>query len=154
MTRSRATAKQAGSAFEQLVADGLANALGNPDIDRAPRKGSKDIGDIANVRHANGRRIAIEAKDFGGKLIPTVWVREAAVEAAHYGAICGVVIAKRRGTRKFEDQWILLTGADLISLHTGEQSTAVPELLKNGTRSTNREIIETAPDVLATPAGA
>ncbi|MBT2537236.1 restriction endonuclease [Arthrobacter sp. ISL-69] len=133
MTRSRRTAKQAGTAFEQLVADGLANELGNPDIDRAPRKGSKDIGDIANVRHANGARIAIEAKDFGGKLIPTQWVREAAAEAANYKAICGVVIAKRRGTRRFEDQWVLLTGADLIALLTGEQSTAVSTIVESAT---------------------
>lgn len=138
MTRSRRTARQSGAAFEQLAADGLAQGLKNPDIDRAPRKGKLDVGDVANVRHANGRRIAIEAKDFGGKLVPTEWTREAAVEAAHYGAICGVVIAKRRGTRKFEDQWVLLTGADLLALLTGEQSSAVSELLENGTPGTKR----------------
>ena len=119
MTRSRATAKQAGTAFEQLVADGLANALGNPDIDRAPRKGAKDIGDIANVRHANGERIAVEAKDYGGKLEPTTWTREAATEAVNYKAICGIVVAKRRGTRRFEDQWVLMTAGDLVKLIRG-----------------------------------
>lgn len=129
MTRSRATAKQAGSAFEQLVADGLAQALGNPDIDRAPRKGSKDIGDVANVRHANGDRIAIEAKDYGGKLEPTTWTREASVEAVNYRALCGIVVAKRRGTRRFEDQWVLMTGADLVSLLTGDRSEHVIKLI-------------------------
>jgi hypothetical protein len=129
MTRSRSTAKQAGSAFEQLTADGLAEGLGNPDIDRAPRKGSKDIGDVANVRHANGARIAIETKDYGGRLEPAQWTREAAAEAANYGAIAGVVVAKRRGTRRFADQWVLMTGADLLALLTGERSSAVEELI-------------------------
>ena len=129
MTRSRSTAKQAGSAFEQLVADGLAKGLGNPDIDRAPRKGSKDIGDVANVRHLNGERIAVETKDYGGKLEPTTWTREASVEAVNYRAIAGIVVAKRRGTRRFEDQWVLMTGADLVAILTGERSQHVRDLI-------------------------
>lgn len=129
MTRNRNTAKKSGSAFEQLIADGLANALGNPDIDRAPRKGRFDIGDVANVRHPNGERIAIEAKDYGGKLEPTTWTREATVEAANYGAIAGIVFAKRRGTRKFEDQWVVMQGADLVALLTGDRSLHVVERL-------------------------
>ncbi|WP_427130373.1 hypothetical protein [Pseudarthrobacter sp. S9] len=119
MTRSRSSAKQAGTAFEQLVADGLAKELGNPDIDRAPRKGSKDIGDVANVRHASGARVAIEAKDYGGKLEPTTWTREASVEADNYQALCGVVVAKRRGTRRFEDQWVLMTAGEFVKLLRG-----------------------------------
>lgn len=129
MTRSRATAKQAGSSFETMAAKGLAEGLGNPDIDRAPRKGSKDVGDVANVRHVNGERIAVEVKDYGGRLEPAQWTREAVVEAANYGAIAGVVIAKRRGTRRFADQWVLLTGADLIALLTGEVSEHVADLM-------------------------
>lgn len=129
MTRTNRTARKTGSSFEQLAADGLARGLGNPDIDRAPRKGSKDIGDVANVRHLNGERIAVEVKEYGGKLEPTTWTREAAAEAVNYKAICGVVIAKRRGTTKFEDQWVLMTGADLVSLLTGEQSEAVTKLI-------------------------
>jgi hypothetical protein len=120
MTRSRSSAKQAGTAFEQLVADGLANGLGNPDIDRAPRKGKLDIGDVANVRHVSGARVAIEAKDYGGKLEPTVWLREAEAEAANYGALCGVVVAKRRGTRNFDEQYVILTGATLVKLLRGK----------------------------------
>lgn len=119
MTRTRATAKQAGASFERLVADGFADELGNPDIDRAPRKGSKDIGDIANIRHANGARIAVESKDYGGRLEPAAWTREAAVEAENYGALCGVVVAKRRGTRKFEDQWVIMTAGDLVKIIRG-----------------------------------
>jgi len=119
MTRTRATAKQAGTSFERLVADGLADGLGNPDIDRAPRKGSKDIGDVANVRHLNGERIAVESKDYGGRLNPAEWTREAATEADNYGALCGVVVAKRRGTRKFEDQWVIMTAGDLVKLIRG-----------------------------------
>jgi hypothetical protein len=129
MTRTRRTARQTGASFEQVAADGLAKGLGNPDIDRAPRKGRLDIGDVANVRHANGERIAVEVKEYGGKLEPTTWTREATVEAVNYKAICGIVIAKRRGTTKFEDQWCLMTGADLISLLTGERSEHVVKLI-------------------------
>lgn len=119
MTRSRSTAKQAGSAFEQLVADGLAKGLGNPDIDRAPRKGKKDIGDVANVRHVSGARVAVECKDYGGKLEPTTWLREAEAEAGNYGALCGVVVAKRRGTRNFDDQYVIMTASTLVRLLKG-----------------------------------
>jgi len=129
MTRTRRTARQTGSAFEQQTADGFARALGNPDIDKAPRKGRNDIGDVANVRHANGERIAVEVKEYGGKLEPTTWTREATVEAVNYKAICGIVIAKRRGTRDFGSQWVLMTGADLISLLTGDQSEHVTKLI-------------------------
>ena len=67
MTRNRKSAKNAGSQFNQMIADGLARELGNPDIDRTPPKGNRDLGDVANVRHANGQRIAIETKDYAGR---------------------------------------------------------------------------------------
>lgn len=116
MTRTRATAKQAGSTFNRLIANGLAQTLGNDNIDRAVQRGKKDIGDVANVRHPNGGRVAVECKDYGGRLLPAQWIKEAQAEATHYGAVAGVVVAKRRGTTKFEDQWVLMTMAELITL--------------------------------------
>ena len=46
MTRSRATAKQAGSLFERSIADYLAVALNDDRIDRRVKTGAKDKGDI------------------------------------------------------------------------------------------------------------
>jgi hypothetical protein len=116
MSRSRASAKQAGAKFNRTIADGLAAALDNDNIDRAIQHGAKDIGDVANVRHPQGGRIAIECKDYGGRLLPAQWIKEAQTEATNYGAVAGVVVAKRLGTTKFEDQWVLMTMAELITL--------------------------------------
>lgn len=48
MSRSRRTAKDAGTRFERLVADYLAGRLG-ADIDRQVKTGSRDTGDIRGV---------------------------------------------------------------------------------------------------------
>ena len=64
MSRSRRTAKDAGTRFERLVADYLAGRLGS-DIDRQVKTGSRDTGDIRGVSVA-GRGIAIECKDYQG----------------------------------------------------------------------------------------
>lgn len=121
MTRNRASAKQAGARFNRQIADGLLEALGDDNIDKAALHGAADIGDIANVRHPNGGRIAIECKDYGGRLQPAQWVREAQAEADNYGAIAGLTIAKRRGTTKFHDQWVIMTVADLLKLLNPEK---------------------------------
>jgi hypothetical protein len=98
MTRNRASAKAAGASFNRLIADGFAAALNNDNIDKAALHGAKDIGDVANVRHHTGARIAVECKDYGGRLEPAQWVREAQTEAANSGALAGITVAKRRGT--------------------------------------------------------
>ena len=58
MSRSRRSAKDAGTRFERLVADYLAGKLG-ADIDRQVKTGSRDTGDI--------RGVAIECKDYQGR---------------------------------------------------------------------------------------
>ena len=118
MTRSRASAKQAGSRFERTAADYLRDKL-SEFIDRKVRTGAKDTGDISNVRTAKGRRVTVECKDYGGKLNLPEWVREAESERLNDDGAVGVVIAKRRGTAQPGEQWVILTVDGLIELLRG-----------------------------------
>lgn len=117
MARSRQSAKQAGARFERHIADYLADNLDDR-IDRKVRTGAKDTGDIANVRDTHGRRIVIETKDYGGKLQPSQWLREAETERHNDNAHAGIVIAKRRGTTHPGHQYTLMTLDTLIALLT------------------------------------
>lgn len=122
MTRSRATAKAAGTSHETRMARWFAQRLRNEDIDRLPRKGANDIGDIGPVRDSYGRKVAVEAKDYGGRLEGyTGWLREAEAEAANYGAVAGVVIAKRRGTTDPAQQTVIMTAETFAILIEGTQ---------------------------------
>jgi hypothetical protein len=116
--RTNASAKQAGSRFERTTADYLKDHL-SEFIDRKVRTGAKDTGDIANVRTATGRKVAVECKDYGGRLDLPQWVREAESERLNDGADIGVVIAKRRGTAKPGEQWVICTVDGLIELLRG-----------------------------------
>lgn len=117
MLRNRQSAKAAGSRFERQIADHLKEATRNDAIDRAVKRGSSDIGDIANVK-INGHRIALEAKDCA-KLDLPAWTREAKVEAKNYGALVGLVVHKRRGTTDPAKQWVSMTVSELVSLING-----------------------------------
>lgn len=117
MGRSRATAKRAGSSFERLVADYLAEHVDDR-IDRRVKTGAKDCGDIGGLRHM-GQRVVIEAKDCGGRLEAGPWIGEAEVERGNDDAGVGLVVAKRRGTAQPGDQFVLMTLRDLVSLLTG-----------------------------------
>ena len=122
MTRSRRSAKQAGAAFERLIADYLRDQLNDDRIDRRVKTGAKDRGDITGLTHM-GQRIVVECKDYGGSLSSlSQWVREAHTEAGNDGAGVGIVVAKRRGTRRPGDQWVAMTVADLVGLLTGSQA--------------------------------
>jgi hypothetical protein len=126
MTRNRKSAKKAGSAREQQVADYLAVALDDDRIERRTKNGAKDRGDITGVRTALGQRVVIEVKDYGGQLKPAEWVREAHIEAGNDDAPVGVVVAKRRGTTNPEDQWVLMTLGDLAVLLGGTKGNTTP----------------------------
>src|SRR5690349_8631746 len=95
MARTRASAKKAGSTFERSLADWLARHVDDR-IDRRVKNGAKDRGDIGGLRHMGGR-VVIEAKDYGGRLLPGPWLNEAETERGNDDALCGLVIAKRRG---------------------------------------------------------
>lgn len=120
MTRSRATAKQAGTAFERSIADDLAAKVDDR-IDRRAKTGAADKGDIAGLR-VHGQRVVVEAKDYGGRILAAEWVREAETERANDGALAGVVVAKRRGTRDPGQQYVLMTMNDLVALINGDRN--------------------------------
>lgn len=119
MTRSRASAKKAGSSFERLIADFLAKHIDDR-VDRRVKTGSQDRGDIGGLRYAGGR-IVIEAKDYGGRLMPGPWIQEAETERGNDDATVGLVIAKRRGTTKPGEQFVLMTVDNLTALLTGNR---------------------------------
>jgi hypothetical protein len=119
MTRNRSSAKKAGSWFEQSIADYLSFQIDDR-IERRVKNGAKDRGDISGLR-VLGNRVVIEAKNYGGQIKAAEWVAEAHAEAGNDDAIAGLVVAKRRGTTKAGEQWVLCTLDDLIALITGDR---------------------------------
>lgn len=118
MTRSRASARAAGSRFERLVADYLAHHL-SEFIDRRVKTGAKDRGDIANLR-AFGLPVVVECKDVA-RLNLGGWVTEADIERGNDDALAGLVVHKRRGTTDPGDQYVTTTLRDLIAILNGER---------------------------------
>ena len=117
MTRTRASAKSAGTTHERAIADYLALHVDDR-IDRRVKTGAKDCGDIGGVR-VLGNRIVLELKDYGGRILASEWIHEAEVEAGNDDAAAGIVIAKRRGTTVPGAQWVLMDVDSLITLITG-----------------------------------
>jgi hypothetical protein len=120
-SRSRRSARQAGSRFERQIADYLA-AVVDDRIDRRVKTGSKDRGDIAGLR-VLGNRVVIECKDVA-KLALGEWVREAEVERGNDDAVAALVVHKRRGTLSPGQQYVTMTLADLVALIVGERVAA------------------------------
>lgn len=116
MPRSRASAKRAGASFERQIADFLAEVLDNDYIDRKPRGGSKDTGDIGGVK-IDGHRLVLELKNCARMDLPG-WTREAKQEAINDGALAGFVIHKRKGTTDPGKQWVTCTVDELVALIT------------------------------------
>lgn len=114
MARSRASAKQAGSRFERVIADHLNAHLGG-EIDRKVRTGAKDKGDIGGVTTSDGRPIAIECKNVTRTQLAE-WIHEAHTEADNLGAAAGIIIHKRHGRSAPDCQWVTMTVADLIAI--------------------------------------
>ena len=118
MTRSRASAKAAGTRFERLIADCLATHVDDR-IDRRVKTGNKDRGDIGCWRYA-GHRLVIECKDVA-RLDLSGWVDQAETERGNDDAIAGLVVHKRRGHGDPLDQYVTCTVRDLVGLLTGER---------------------------------
>jgi hypothetical protein len=119
VTRNRASAKAAGTRFETSIVEYLATHYDDI-IERRRQSGAKDRGDVSGFRFA-GRRICLEAKDYGGQFKVGPWLNEAEVERTNDDAHVGLVVAKRRGTADPGDQVVLMTLRDLIGLLTGER---------------------------------
>ena len=112
LTRSRASAKKAGSSFERLMADYFRDNWDDR-IDRRVKTGSLDKGDIANFR-VNSRRIVLECKnetkyDFNNA------VNEAQVEAINDDAVAGFAVVKRHSKARPEEQFIVSTVGDFVN---------------------------------------
>jgi hypothetical protein len=107
--------------MERVVADYLKVALSNDYIDRKVKTGSRDTGDIGGVRTLEGYRVVVEVKDCSTLSIPS-WLREAEVEAINDAALCGVVVAKRRGISDPSQQLVCMTLGHLAALLTGDAS--------------------------------
>lgn len=114
MGRNMRSAKAAGSRFERLIADHLNDRLYGLHVDRQVKTGAHDSGDIAGV-HLAGKRIAIECKNVTRTDLPK-WTREAHTEAGNIGGAAGIVIHKRHGNGKPEDQWVTMTVTDLVTI--------------------------------------
>jgi hypothetical protein len=119
LTRSRQSAKAAGTRFERTIADYLADTLDDDRVDRRIKNGAKDRGDITGVR-AHGQRLVIECKDTCRIALPQ-WTAEAHTEAGNDDALTGVVIHKRQGVGDPGRQWVTMTVDDLAALITGER---------------------------------
>jgi hypothetical protein len=119
MTRSRASARAAGSRFERAIADHLATHIDDR-IDRRVKTGAKDRGDIGGLRTTHGQRVVIECKDTARISLGT-WANEAEVERGNDDAIAGITAHKRTGKGNPGEQWITMTVDDLIGLMTGKR---------------------------------
>ena len=102
--------KQKGTSFESLILE-PARAY-YPDAIRSPLAGSKDIGDLWLPGE---RRFVVEAKhhrtlDLAG------WAGEAEREARNKGVPHWVVVHKRVGKGRGEDQWATLTWGSYLAL--------------------------------------
>lgn len=113
MSRSRASAKKAGSEFERLIADAFAATVDDR-IDRAVKRGTNDIGDVAGLRF-HGHKIAVEVKNEATVKLAG-WTAEAEAERKNLGALAGVVVSKRHGKTDPMEQWVHMTLRDFIAL--------------------------------------
>ena len=121
MSRTRASAKQAGASFERVIADALALHVDDR-IDRRVKTGNKDRGDIGGVRFARSathrpggrQRLVIECKDVARTDL-SGWVNEAEIERGNDDALAGFVVHKRRGHGDPLDQYVTCTVRDLVA---------------------------------------
>lgn len=118
MTRTRASAKAAGSRFEREVADYLAAHVDDR-IDRRAKTGAKDRGDVGGLRHM-GQRVVIECKNTA-KTALGAWAAEADTERRNDDAGVGLIVHKRHGKGAPQDQWVTCTLGDLVALINGHR---------------------------------
>ena len=120
MARSRASATAAGSSFERLIADWLRDHV-SEFIDRRVKTGALDKGDISNVRLPSGERVVLELKNTTRATLAG-WVQEAQQEAVNDGAALGIVVHKRHGKGKAEDQYVTMTMRELAVILNAQKA--------------------------------
>lgn len=123
MTRSRKTARAAGTRFAESIANAMAWHLKSDYIERRVLAGANDRGDITGVRTARGQRVVVECKDHA-RLELSGWVRETQAEAVNDHAVAGFVVHKRRGTADPLEQYVTMTLGDLLRIGWGVSNDA------------------------------
>lgn len=119
MTRTRASARAAGTRFEREIAEYLAKVVDDR-IERRARNGSKDRGDLSGVRLFGGGRVVVEVKDTA-RVNLAGWIAEAELERGNDDAVVAVVVSKRHGVGNPARQWVHMTVDDLAALLTGSR---------------------------------
>lgn len=109
MTRNRASAKKAGTAWETAIVNTL-QAFGWIHAERRRLSGANDRGDIAGIPG-----LVIEAKNTTGYDIATA-LDEANREKHNDGAAIGVAWLKRRGKPAPLNGFVVLDGGTFIQL--------------------------------------
>lgn len=120
MSRTRASARNAGTAFETKTVAWLAEVLGDDRIERRRLSGANDRGDVTGLR-IWGKRAVLECKDYGGRVQVGPWLNEAEIERGNDDAMFAAVVAKRRGTTKPGEQIVIMSMADFAYLVSGER---------------------------------
>jgi hypothetical protein len=109
VTRSRASAKKAGSAFETLVANYLAATVDDR-IERRTRNGAQDRGDVAGVAG-----VCIEAKA-EKKISLAEYLNETEAEKANAGAAVAACWIKRPRKSSPAEAYVVMSGAQFVEL--------------------------------------
>ncbi|WP_263251614.1 hypothetical protein [Saccharopolyspora rosea] len=120
--RTRSSARAAGTRFERKVADYLATHVDDR-IDRRPKTGAKDRGDIGGVRLSpalRAGRVVIECKD-SARLQLAGWAAEAETERGNDDAVAALIVHKRHGVADPGQQLVTCTIDDLVALLTGQR---------------------------------
>lgn len=122
MTRSRASAKKAGTSFETAIATYLASTVDDR-ICRQTKTGAADRGDIANLRLTGGQHLVMECKNTARPALAE-WQAEAERERQNADAYAAIICHKRHGvshaTRPGE-QWVTMTLDTLAHIITAPQ---------------------------------
>lgn len=118
MTRTRTSAKKAGTQFERTIADYLAATVDDR-IDRRVKTGAHDRGDIAGVRTPWNDRVVIECKNTT-RMNLSGWINEAETERINDGAYIGVVAHKRHGKGAPAQQLVTMTLENFAKLLDGK----------------------------------
>jgi hypothetical protein len=102
-----------GTVFERVIADYL-NWRWSKHIDRRVKTGVKDKGDIANF-YVGPFPVVVECKNTIAMTLAAD-IKEAEQEAVNAEALYSIVVKKRKGKGKAEDQYVITTLGTFLRL--------------------------------------
>jgi len=120
--------KAKGTTWETEIKRALVDAGWR--VYRNPAAGSADIGDIGGLEVA-GIPVVVEAKAHSIAKFPA-WLRELEKEMTNRGTNVGVVWAKRKGSTKAADGYVVLSGAGFMDLLGAWDRTTWPCTCERG----------------------